>query len=41
MINDTTLDAIEAAVESAGFTAQGIASVKQASPDAADVLPHR
>lgn len=32
MINETTLDAIEAAVESAGFTAQGIASVKQAFP---------
>ena len=32
MINDTVLDAIEAAVAAAGFTAQGMASVKQAFP---------
>ena len=32
MINDTTLDAIEAAVAAAGFTPQGMASVKQAFP---------
>lgn len=32
MLNDTILDAIEAVVATAGFTAQGIASVKQAFP---------
>jgi len=32
MINETILDAIEAAVVTAGFTSQGMTSVKQAFP---------